>query len=108
MSFRFADHRLIHSKLLGLSEQTNDAYAKMTMRLAALAIQSLAQEVDSMRGTLPVSDHKPGNLASHVYRAGEVLYLHDLLDAKHLRFDLLVHAALALRDLNKRDDEPHE
>lgn len=101
MSFRFADHRLLHRKLLGMAEETNDSYVKMTARLAALAIKNLADEVDSLRDRGPKRDATMRALSSHVYRAGEILYTYDLLDGNHCRFDYLHHASeilLALPD----------
>lgn len=99
--YRAADHKFICQRLRSIAEETNDAKLKMAARIAALAIETLLDDLARARGELPKPIPALDTLASHVYRAGETLFAYDLIDSRHLRFDHLHTASRILSSLRE-------
>lgn len=103
-SYGLPDHRLLCHKLNSMAEESTDSVTKLTTRLAALTIQSLSDDLARVRGEEMPSHPEMLELAKHVYRAGETLYIYDLIDGHHVRFEHLHRASSILRSLAKAPD----
>lgn len=97
--YRTADFVLLCHKLRSFAAETDDSDLMMTGRLAALIIEKLVEELAAERGQQPKTTPYLTELATQVYRAGETLYIYNLIDGDHIRFDHLYEASRILRAL---------